>query len=122
MGWTTEQTHHVARRRLRKERERARELEERRSRAIAHARALALEIGEQDTTVRKIWGFGSVFDERLPFRPASDIDLAAEGGTILAWKLSQKSSWNVDWVELEEQPESFAEAIRARGTLLYERQ
>lgn len=122
MEWTVEQTRQVARRRIKKDAERTRELKEQRTHAAAHARALAVEIGEQDRTVRKIWGFGSVFDERLPFRPASDIDLAVDGGTILAWKLSQKSSWKVDWVELRDQPESFAQAIKERGTVLFERQ
>ena len=122
MPWTSEQTRTVARRRLRKAAERTQELEKRRLEARTHAEALAEEIGAADTTVRRIWGFGSVFDERLPFRASSDIDLAVEGGSILAWKLSQRTLWDVDWVDLSEQSESIVKAIKTTGMILYERQ
>lgn len=120
--WTTEQTREAARRRLMKDQERSRELEKRRREARAHAEDLARQIGEHDATVQRIWGFGSVFDTRLPYRASSDIDLAVEGGTTLAWKMSQRTPWDVDWVELSEQPDSFAAPIRETGALLYERQ
>lgn len=105
-----------------KDQERSRELEKRRREARAHAEDLARQIGEHDATVQRIWGFGSVFDTRLPYRASSDIDLAVEGGTTLAWKMSQRTPWDVDWVELSEQPDSFAAPIRETGALLYERQ
>lgn len=105
-----------------KDRERTGELEKRRGEARAHAEELARQIGERDETVQRIWGFGSVFDTRLPYRASSDIDLAVEGGTTLAWKMSRRTPWDVDWVELAEQPDSFADPIRAAGVLLYERQ
>ncbi len=121
MAWTREDTREVARRRKKKAAERTRRLEERRKEARAHAEVLVKMIAEQDTTVVRVWGFGSVFDERLPFRSSSDIDLAVEGGTILAWKLSQRSPWSVDWVELADQHESIVRAVKENGVLLYER-
>jgi len=72
-------------------------------------------------TVRRIWGFGSTFDERLRFRESSDIDLAVEGGSLAAWRISQRSPWKVDWVELDDQDESMVRSIATRGVVLYER-
>jgi len=57
----------------------------------------------------------------LPFRAGSDIDLAVEGGSIVAWKMTQQSEWNVDWVELDEQEESMVQSIVSSGVVLYER-
>ena len=68
-----------------------------------------------------MWGFGSVFDRRLPFRSFSDIDLAVLGGTTKAWKISQASPWKVDWIELDLQADSMVRAIVESGVLLYER-
>ncbi len=92
-----------------------------RAAARRHATQLAQKIGAADTTIRRIWGFGSVFDQRLPFRAGSDIDLAVEGGSIVAWKMTQQSEWNVDWVELDEQEESMVQSIVSSGVALYER-
>ena len=121
MDWTAEDTREVARRRLKKEAERQHALEQRRIAAQAHATQLAQEIGEADATVRRIWGFGSVFDQRLNFREGSDIDLAVQGGSLRAWKLAQQSEWQIDWVELDDQDESMARSIQASGVVLYER-
>lgn len=96
-------------------------MERRRAEARAHAEELCREIGEADKSVKRIWGFGSAFDNRLPFRESSDIDLAVEGGSTRAWKISQRSPWEVDWVELSDQPESMVTAIVDSGMLLYER-
>ncbi|TVR94507.1 MAG: hypothetical protein EA428_00320 [Spirochaetaceae bacterium] len=121
MNWTAEDTREVAQRRLKKEAVRAAALEQRRSAAHEHAAKLAQEIGAADTTVRRIWGFGSVFDRRLRFREGSDIDLAVEGGSIVAWKMSQQSDWKIDWVELEEQDDSMLRSVQSAGVVLYER-
>ena len=121
MNWTTEQTREAAQRRLKKEAACRALLEERRAAARSHATQLAQEIGAADTTVRRIWGFGSVFDQRLPFRAGSDIDLAVEGGSIVAWKMTQQSEWKIDWVELDEQEESMVQSIVSSGVALYER-
>lgn len=119
--WTKADTQEVARRRLRKHAEHEARMQQRREAARAHALQLAVEIGEADETVKRIWGFGSAFDTRLPFRATSDIDLAVEGGSTLAWKISQRSPWKVDWVELSDQPQSMVTAIVESGELLYER-
>ena len=121
VNWTSEQTREAAQRRLRKEGVRRMELEERRAAARRYATELAQQIGAADTTVRRIWGFGSVFDQRLGFRAGSDIDLAVEGGSIVAWKMSRQSEWKVDWVELGEQDESMVQSIMNSGVVLYER-
>lgn len=119
--WTKADTEEVARRRLRKYARYEAEMERRREEARAHAQELATEIGEADESVKRIWGFGSAFDSRLPFRERSDIDLAVEGGSTLAWKISQRSRWKVDWIELSDQRESMVKAIVESGVLLYER-
>lgn len=119
--WSKADTREVARRRLRKHAEYKERVERRRAEARAHAEELAIEIGTADESVERIWGFGSAFDNRLPFRESSDIDLAVEGGSTRAWKVSQRSPWDVDWVELSDQPESMVRAIVESGVLLYER-
>jgi predicted nucleotidyltransferase len=121
MGWTAEQTHEAAQRRLRKEAQRQTMLEERRAAARAHAQELARAIAEADPTVRRIWGFGSTFDNRLRFRETSDIDMAAEGGSLSAWQIAQRSSWKVDWVELDDQDETMVRSVTTSGVVLYER-
>lgn len=90
--WSAEQTREAARRRLVRQAERERELVARRAAAREHAEELARTIVEQDSNVTRIVGFGSTFDERLPFTYFSDIDLAVAGGTIIGWKMTP-SSW-----------------------------
>lgn len=50
--------------------------------------------------------------------PAREI---GEGGSTRAWIISQQSPWNVDWVELSDQPESMVTAIVESGVVLSER-
>ncbi|MFP4430992.1 MAG: hypothetical protein ACLFPV_07065 [Spirochaetaceae bacterium] len=119
--WTAEQIHYAAQRRLKKDAQRKAWLEERRAAARAHAKELVQAIVAADPTVRRIWGFGSTFDERLRFRESSDIDLAVEGGSLAAWQTSQRSPWKVDWVELDDQDESMIRSITTSGVVLYER-
>lgn len=121
MGWTAEQIHEAAQRRLRKETQRQAMLEERRTAARAHAQELAQAIAAADPTVRRIWGFGSAFDTRLRFRESSDIDLAVEGGSLTAWQITQRSPWKIDWIELDDQDESMVRSITTDGVVLYER-
>ncbi|TVQ22021.1 MAG: hypothetical protein EA383_16220 [Spirochaetaceae bacterium] len=121
MEWTAEQIRDAAQRRLKKDTQRQAMLEERRVAARVHATELVQAIAAADPTVRRIWGFGSTFDERLRFREASDIDLAVEGGSLTAWQICQRSPWKVDWVELDDQDESMVRSIMATGVLLYER-
>lgn len=121
MSWTKEQTEQVAGRRLRRAAKREESREVRRLEAQKHAHALAAQIAEEDPSVRNIWGFGSVFEARQPFREDSDIDLAVEGGSLVAWRLSQASSWKIDWVELDQQDDSFVESVKNTGVLIFER-
>ena len=121
MRWTAEQTHEAARRRLKKEERRQAMLQERRLAARSHAHTIAQEIAWADPTVRRIWGFGSTFDTRLRFRESSDIDLAVEGGSLLAWRIAQRSPWSIDWVELDDQDESMVRSVTTSGVVLYER-
>ncbi len=121
MEWTAEQTRDAAQRRLKKEAARQAALADRRESARAHARELAQEIAAADPSVVRIWGFGSTFDHRLRFSESSDIDLAVEGGSLTAWKIAERSSWKVDWVELDDQDRSMVNAIISDGVLLYER-
>ena len=80
MTWNSEMTAEAARRRLAKHEERIKKLGNLRREARIEAERLAREIGGADPSVRKIWGFGSVFEEGRPFREDSDIDLASDGG------------------------------------------
>jgi len=80
MSLTKQQTEEVARRRLGLAATREKFLEARRRGAREYAYGLAAQIAEADPTVTRIWGFGSVFEPRQPFRKDSDIDLAVEGG------------------------------------------
>ncbi len=121
MEWTAEQIRDAAQRRLRKDEQRQAMLEERRMAARAHAMKLVQAIAAADPTVRRVWGFGSTFDERLRFRESSDIDLAVEGGSLVAWQITQRSPWKVDWVELDDQDESMVRSITTSGVVLYER-
>lgn len=121
MSWTRQQTEDVARRRLNAAAARESHLEARRQEAREYAGVLAARIAEADPTVTRIWGFGSVFELRQPFREDSDIDLAVEGGGLAAWKVSQSTAWRIDWVELHQQDESFVQAVRGRGVVIYER-
>lgn len=119
--WSEADTRETAQRRLRKHAAYKARMERRRAEAHAHAEALARKIGEADDSVVRIWGFGSAFDIRLPFRESSDIDLAVEGGSTRAWKISRQSPWKVDWVDLADQSESMSAAIVESGVMLYER-
>jgi len=115
MSWSKQQTEEVARRRLGLAATREKLLEARRREAREYAYGLAAQIAEADPTVTRIWGFGSVFEPRQPFRKDSDIDLAVEGGSLAAWRLSQASSWKIDWLELDQQDKAFAQAVRTVG-------
>ncbi|MEX2444283.1 MAG: hypothetical protein WD492_11790 [Alkalispirochaeta sp.] len=119
--WSAEKTREAARLRGERDAEREKELAMRRTEARQHGEELARSIAERDKGVVRIIGFGSAFDERLPFRFSSDIDLAVMGGTIIGWKITEQSPWKVDYVELEDQEQSMVDAITAAGVVLYER-
>ena len=119
--WSAEQTRDAARRRRARHAELEEELAKRRTEARKHGEELAQAIAERDAGVTKIFGFGSAFDERLPFRFSSDIDLAVMGAGIVGWKIAEQSPWKVDFVELEDQDQSMVDAITTSGVVLYER-
>jgi len=90
--------------------------------AIAEGERLAALIGERDPGVEAVFGFGSAFDHELPFRLDSDIDLAVEGGDpLLHFRLTEKSAFRVDVVQLRGSNDDFTLRIRARGRLLFHR-
>ena len=120
-SWTPEDTEEVARRRLLRSRLIETQLAQRRAEGQQEARRIAQMAAAADTSVIRVWGFGSVFESTRPFRLDSDLDLGVEGGNTRAWSVSQKSSWSVDWVELDDQAPDFAEQVRTWGVLLYER-
>ena len=97
--------------------------EDRRMRAQDFARKLAKDFGLADPSLRAVLGFGSAFESWRQYRQDSDIDLALCGGDWgRLWSLIPKSEFSVSLIELDLQPESFAEQVRAQGVLLYEKQ
>jgi len=95
----------------------------RRKRAREWARRTAVHLGNRDRSLRRVFGFGSTFEEWRNYRIDSDIDLGVEGGD---WSLLMRSippsEFDVSIVELELQNTEFADYVRAHGEMLYERQ
>jgi predicted nucleotidyltransferase len=88
--------------------------------ARAEARGLARRLGS-DPAVRRVLFFGSASTGRR-FRLDSDIDLAVEGGDILAHLgIVEKSAFPVDVIDIQALPEPYREGIEAEGELLYEK-
>lgn len=97
-----------------------RRLLERRAAAEREGIRLAERLREADPNIRRIWGFGSVFEISRPFTFDSDIDLAIEGGDILTlYSVTEDSSFDVDLVDITESKDGFARMIRERGKLLF---
>lgn len=107
-------------RKKREKRQKAREL--RRERARQWGLSIAEDLGAADSSVRQVFGFGSAFETWRTFREDSDIDLAIVGGDWfrLVRRIPQ-SEFDVSLIELDSQGKAFAEHVRARGELLYER-
>ncbi|MBL8965554.1 MAG: nucleotidyltransferase domain-containing protein [Spirochaetaceae bacterium] len=71
--------------------------------------------------VRRVLLFGSTATGRC-YRRDSDIDLAIEGGDLLAcMAVVEGSSFAVDLVEIERLPEGIRSRAREEGLLLYEK-
>jgi len=99
------------------------EAEARRDRARDFAGKLAVQLGLADPGVRAILGFGSTFESWRQYRLDSDIDLALCGGNWgLLWSLIPQSEFSVSLIELDLQPDTFAEQVKKQGVLLYEKQ
>ncbi|MFW5729144.1 MAG: nucleotidyltransferase domain-containing protein [Spirochaetota bacterium] len=112
----------AAERLRRRERQRRVAAEQRRAKAQEYARRAAQALGQTHESVECIWGFGSTFEEWRNYRLNSDIDLAFEGGR--AWQLEQDlppTEFEVSLVDLTEQRPDFANMIRERGVVLYEK-
>jgi predicted nucleotidyltransferase len=91
----------------------------RRKAARAESRRLAAELRAKDSTIIRIWGFGSTFEDSRPFRMDSDIDIAIEGGDIIKLVLITESSvFKVDLIDIGDVEDGFAESVRQRGTVL----
>jgi len=88
--------------------------------AQAEGRRLAHLLGESDPLVRRVWGFGSVFELGRPFNLDSDIDLAVEGGDFFALlRLVEVSPFPVDLVDISGQEDPFAALVRTQGVTLF---
>lgn len=90
------------------------------------AKETGLELAEKlaivDPDIRRIWGFGSVFEKDRPFTLNSDIDLAIEGGNIVSlFGITENAPFPVDLIDITDQRDPFATLIRENGTVLFER-
>lgn len=107
---------------LRREEEARRRREEERGRVIAQVRAALAEVAPR-FPVDRVWLYGSVAAGR--WHEESDIDLAVEGDLsfedqLKLWcELDRRVEREVDVRLLVELP--FADKVRARGMVLYER-
>jgi len=107
--------------RSRAENARYEELKERRfAEARTEARRLAGLLSRSEE-IRRVILFGSAAASGKFFRPDSDIDLAIEGGDVLAARaMVENSSFNIDLVSLDSVHPAIRERILAEGETLYE--
>lgn len=123
---------------------------EREAHALTARRAIALEIGRAiaaalvaaDPRLARVWGFGSTFEPRRPYRRDSDIDLALEsitGGESasasasasaerlaarIADEITRKGpaagapGFKIDLIDLSDCRPGIAAAVRERGVVL----
>lgn len=105
-----------------RQQESLRQAHARRERARKFAAALALQFGASDPSLLAVIGFGSTFESERNYRLDSDIDLALSGGDWgKLWSMIPKSEFDVSLVELVLQPDTFAEHVRTKGVILYEK-
>lgn len=82
---------------------------------------IAAKIWAEVPGVKRILGFGSVFEEGRSFSEISDIDLAIEGGDYFkAFKMAEDSVFRVDLVDLTGRESAFLKLIKDRGIVLFE--
>ncbi len=113
----------TARRMRRRSELRRREAAARRERAQEFGRVVAERLGAADATITRVWGFGSTYERSRPYRLNSDLDLAVEGGGHSALRdFDPDGEFEISLIELADQRTEFAEMVRSRGVLLYERQ
>lgn len=101
---------------------RDRDLEERRKRARKWGYAIAGQLGQADPSLKRVIGFGSVYETWRNFREDSDIDLAIQGGDwSYCTKILPSGEFKVSLVELDLQNQEFTDQVLAHGEVLYER-
>ncbi len=99
------------------------QVEDRRVRAQAYACQLALTMGQSDSSLRQVIGFGSTFETWRRYRFDSDIDLGIVGGDwSFLMSLIVQSEFDVSLIDLSEQGSDFSELVRKNGVVLYEQQ
>ena len=97
-------------------------LDQRRERAQVVAKDIARAIGEADSQILRVWGFGSVFETWRKFRFDSDIDLALEGGNwFSAVRLTDHQDFQVSLIDLADVTPAFAASVKHQGIVLYEK-
>ena len=103
---------------IRNAREQA-ELEARRALAQAEGRRLAQRILKEIPETKTVIGFGSTWELWRTYRKNSDIDLAIEGGDVLAtMALVEESPIPVDVLDLSSCPAAMAQFILDHGVIL----
>ena len=94
---------------------------ERANAARTAAVRLADRIAAADEEVSRIYLFGSLLDD-TPSNPDFDIDLAIEGGDILAAVgAGEEEEFRVDVLALDQLPAHVQERIRREGRVLFSR-
>jgi hypothetical protein len=87
--------------------------------AQEEGRRLARRILAEIPGTKAVFGFGSTWELWRTYRRNSDIDLAIDGGDVLAaMALAEKSPIPVDVLELSSCPAALAQFIRDRGVIL----
>lgn len=88
--------------------------------AYRAARELAVKMGTEDPSVRRVILFGSTLPGRR-YRKDSDIDLAVEGGDrALLERLAAAVSQPVDIIGIDELRPGIRDRVLAEGEVLYE--
>jgi predicted nucleotidyltransferase len=83
------------------------------------ARRLARMFADEGRGLRRVYLFGSCLDKRR-FTPSSDIDLAIEGGDLVACvRIASCSAFPVDVIDLADAREGVRARILAEGEVLY---
>ena len=83
------------------------------------ASRIARELYDASLGIEKIWGFGSVFEDKKIITPESDIDLAIEGGDYFsALKISGRSMYKVDLLDISGKNDYFSDAVRKYGVYI----
>lgn len=102
---------------------RDRQLRERRRHARKWGSEIAAMLGAADSSLEKVIGFGSSFENWRNFREDSDIDLAVIGGDwFRLHRHIPQGEFRVSVVELYQQNPEFIAHVLEHGEVLYEKQ